>query len=172
LDSTLCISYLTIEFRSVIPRALRPKMGNHIFGCDDCQDCCPWNERFSRETNEAAYRSMLDRQAPRLSDMATLTEAQFHERFAGTAVLRTTYPGFLRNVAVALGNWRDEAALDALSALLHHAEPLVRLHAAWGMGQIGNKDAMNELNDLLKRETDATVREEAREMLTAPIEKP
>ena len=171
LDSTLCISYLTIEYRGVIPRELRAKMGNHIFGCDDCQDCCPWNQRFSRETNEAAYRAALDRQAPHLRDLAALSEQEFHERFARTAVLRTKYAGFLRNVAVALGNWGSRDALESLQKLLQHSEPLVRLHAAWGVAQVRNSGASRILRAVLKTEENQAVRQEAEAELNKTFKK-
>ncbi len=161
LDSTLCISYLTIEYRGVIPRALRAKMGNHIFGCDDCQDCCPWNQRFSKQTDEAAYRTTLERQAPHLTDLATLTVSHFHDRFAGSAVLRARYEGFLRNVAIALGNWGQENALESLEHLLHHENKLVRLHAVWGVGQIAGGIAKRLLQRVAEAEETEEVRREA-----------
>lgn len=136
LDSTRCISYLTIELKGIIPRELRSKMGNHIFGCDDCQDCCPWNERFSRPTEEADYRATLERQAPYLVRMASLTESDFKDLFADSPVLRPGYAGFLRNVAVALGNWGDEGAAASLVSLGEHSSPIVRLHAVWAASQI------------------------------------
>lgn len=158
LDSTLCISYLTIEFRGTIPRHLRAKMSNHVFGCDDCQDCCPWNLRFSKETNEAAYRAALDRQAPLLSDLALLTENKFRERFAGTAVLRTKFTGFMRNVAIALGNWGSEGTLDSLERLLHSNDPLVRMHAVWGLAQVNGKRADKLLRVIAESETREEIR--------------
>lgn len=158
LDSTLCVSYLTIEFRGVIPRHLRAKMSNHVFGCDDCQDCCPWNLRFSKETNEAAYRAALDRQAPLLSDLVLLTENQFRERFAGTAVLRTAYSGFMRNVAIALGNWGAEDALDLLEPLSGSNDALIRTHAVWGVAQVNDKRADKLLRELVESETREEIR--------------
>jgi epoxyqueuosine reductase len=160
LDSTLCISYLTIELKGVIPRALRSKMGNHIFGCDDCQDCCPWNQRFSTETREAAYRATLERQAPHLAGLARLSEAEFKEKFVHSPVLRPGYAGFLRNVAVALGNWATPEALDALEPLLIHPSPLVRLHAAWAAAQIPGQAARLRLQTMSETEQDPAVHEE------------
>jgi epoxyqueuosine reductase len=160
LDSTLCISYLTIELKGVIPRALRPNMGNHIFGCDDCQDCCPWNQRFSTQTQENAYRAALDRQVPLLADLAGLSEEQFKEKFAHSPVLRPGYSGFLRNVAVAIGNWGTAEALTALEPLLVHQSPLVRLHAAWAAGQISTESARKRLKKMAATETDHAVNAE------------
>ncbi len=161
LDSTLCISYLTIEYRGIIPRELRAKMGNHIFGCDDCQDCCPWNQRFSKPTTEAAYQATLERQAPHLSELAKLTAPHFHERFAGSAVLRSRYQGFQRNVAVALGNWGLKDALESLKHLLRHENEVVRLHAAWGTGKIEGREAEQLLRSVAKEDGIESVRREA-----------
>jgi epoxyqueuosine reductase len=107
LDANLCISYLTIEYRGTIPQELRAKMGNRVFGCDACQSCCPWNERFARPTGEQAYYGNIERQAPKLEDLAALSEEEFRKRFAGSAVLRAGHAGFLRNMAVALENWKS-----------------------------------------------------------------
>jgi epoxyqueuosine reductase len=107
LNSNLCISYLTIEYRGIIPRVLRAKMGNHIFGCDDCQTCCPWNERFSRETDELRYQSELGRRAPELAVLAGMNATDYRAYFFGSAVTRCTHVMMLRNVAVALGNWGE-----------------------------------------------------------------
>lgn len=160
LASPRCISYLTIELKGAIPRELRPLLGNHVFGCDDCQDCCPWNERFSTETQEAAYRARLERQAPPLTDLAALTKAEFRERFAQSPVLRPGWVGLLRNVAVALGNWGTAEALASLKPLLRHGAPLVRQHAAWAVGQIDGGEARAELAALGERETDEAVKRE------------
>jgi epoxyqueuosine reductase len=166
LDSTLCISYLTIEYRGVIPRDLRAQIGNHIFGCDDCQDCCPWNQRFSRESGEPAYRATVERQAPLLNELATLTAVQFGERFQGSAVLRAGYAGFLRNVAVALGNWRNSQALEGLEPLLRHSESLVRLHTVWSVGQMDSRVARQILSRIAAADEDAGVRAEAAAVLS------
>ncbi|MBI5058746.1 tRNA epoxyqueuosine(34) reductase QueG [candidate division KSB1 bacterium] len=157
LDSRLCISYLTIEYRGVIPRELRSLMGNHVFGCDDCQDCCPWNERFSQFTSEPAYYSGLERKAPQLSDLAGLGEADYLERFQHTAVLRASHRMLLRNVAIALGNWRTESALEALEPLLHHPDGLVRAPAVWAAGRVNTSGSSRLLSRLRATETDPRV---------------
>jgi epoxyqueuosine reductase len=135
LDARLCISYLTIEFRGSIPVELRSKMGNHIFGCDDCQTCCPWVNRFSTPTQQKAYENVLERKAPKLADLAKLTESEFLEMFKGSPVLRPKYEGMMRNVAVAIGNWKSPDARRALDPLLIHESPLVRAHAVWAASQ-------------------------------------
>ena len=160
LDSPRCISYLTIELKGAIPRELRPLMGNHIFGCDDCQDCCPWNTRFATETHEAAYRARLERQAPPLANLAKLGEDGYKELFAHSPVLRPGYARFLRNVAVALGNWGSAEAFGILEPLLWHPQPLVRQHAAWAAGRINTPEADAALRALARRETVDMVKRE------------
>ncbi|MBI1852058.1 MAG: tRNA epoxyqueuosine(34) reductase QueG [Planctomycetes bacterium] len=166
VDSRLCISYLTIELRGAIPRELRPKIGSWVFGCDVCQDVCPWNARLERTRAEPrpdvdpAYRPRGGETAPRLAELAKLDEAAFRARFRGTPVLRTKRRGLLRNVAVALGNSRSPSAMAPLRHLLADPEPIVRAHAAWGLGEIGGDAARRALAERRDIETDATVLEE------------
>lgn len=116
LDSRRCISYLTIENRGLIPQEHAAHFGNLVFGCDICQEVCPYNRRATRPADpELAPREA--NLAPRLADLAGLTEARFRERFQASPVLRARYRGFLRNVLVALGNDPDREAEDALRAL-------------------------------------------------------
>ncbi len=169
LDARRCIAYLTIELMSSIPRELRSAMGNRIFGCDDCQDVCPWPLRFALPTAERDfYPADLDRAAPRLLDLIGLDERQFRERFRGTPILRAKRRGLMRNVAVALGNWGDEAAIPALSAALEDDEPLVQGHAAWALGQIRSPSARRALEARLRVEGDPDVREELTDALAGP----
>jgi len=161
LDASRCISYLTIEHKGVIPRELRPLIGNHVFGCDDCQNCCPWNERFSSLTHETVYRGGRERQAPPLVELAGMTEPEFRVRFAGSAVLRPGYMAFLRNVAVALGNWRSEGALEPLAGLVRCDSPVVRLHAAWALGRTPGIKARLLLEGVAAQDADTSVRVEA-----------
>lgn len=135
LDSRRCISYLTIEHRGPIPRELRPLMGNLIFGCDLCQDVCPWN-RFARVAPEAAFLPRAGNVAPALIGLLSMTEEEFRRRFRGSPVLRAKYGGFLRNVCVALGNGGDPAAVPHLRRALAHPDPLVREHAAWAIERL------------------------------------
>jgi epoxyqueuosine reductase len=161
LDSRRCISYLTIELKGSIPRSLRPLMGNRIFGCDECQDVCPWPRRFARPAAERAfYPPDLNHAAPPLLDLIGLTPARFKERFKGTPILRARRKGLLRNVAVALGNWGDPTAVPALVGALTDPEPLVRGHAAWALGRIDAPSAQRALEAQLKIESDSTVRQE------------
>lgn len=134
LDARRCISYLTIELRGSIPLELRPLIGNRIFGCDICQDVCPWPTRFAKPTQaQAFYPLNIDRAAPKLIDLAQLTEADFQQRFAGTPILRSKRRGLLRNVAVALGNWGSNEARVALKKLATDPDPIIAEHAQWGL---------------------------------------
>jgi len=139
LDSRRCISYLTIELKGLIPSELRPLMGNWIFGCDVCQEVCPWVRKFSRPTSEPDLKPNPDpdRMAPRLLSLINLDEDSFRQRFQGTPVWRARRRGLLRNAAVALGNWGDPAAVPALTQALSDPEPLVRGHAAWALERLG-----------------------------------
>jgi len=138
---------------------LRPLSGSRIFGCDDCQDVCPWN-RFATPCDEDRFYPADGNQVLVLAELMSLTEAQFQERFRNSAVRRAKYAGFLRNVAVALGNSRDASACAVLTESLGHAESLVRAHAAWALGQIGGEESRWALEEALKRETDPGVLEE------------
>jgi epoxyqueuosine reductase len=162
LDARRCISYLTIELKGAIPRELRPRIGNRIFGCDVCQEVCPWNRRFARPTAEPAFQPRPGAMAPRLLDLIELDDEAFRQRFRGSPIRRAKRRGLLRNVAVALGNWADPRAVPALARALHDAEPLVRGHAAWALGRIGTGEATLALEQALATETDAWVAEEIR----------
>jgi epoxyqueuosine reductase len=144
LDARRCISYLTIELKGFMPRHLRPLVGNHIFGCDICQEVCPYNVK-ARETAEAAFGPRPGLYAPQLIPLLSLTEAEFREKFRGSPILRAKRRGFLRNVAVALGNSKNPAAIPALTDALSDAEPLVRGHVAWALGEIGKSTALDAL---------------------------
>jgi epoxyqueuosine reductase len=162
LDARKCVSYLTIELKGPIPRALRPLMGTHIFGCDICQDVCPYNTKC-RPTHEAAFQPRTGLHAPELIPLLQLTEETFKARFRGSPILRAKRRGFLRNVCVALGNLGRVEAVPALAeALASDPEFLVRGHAAWALGRIGGPDALAALEDAREREDDATVQEEIR----------
>lgn len=136
LDARRCISYLTIEHKGAIPLEMRPLIGNRIFGCDECQLVCPWNQKFARRASERAFRSSPERCAPDLTALSLLTDKEFKEQFMGTALLRSKRHGFLRNVAVALGNWGTADALSPLETLVEDSQPLVRAHAAWALGKL------------------------------------
>jgi epoxyqueuosine reductase len=136
LDASNCISYLTIENKGSIPEGLRRKMGNWIFGCDECQVVCPWVRRYSRPSARPFLSWDPDRCAPELAELLQMDEAAFRRRFAGTPVLRAKRRGLLRNAAVALGNSGDASALPILRRAQEDGEPLVREHAAWAEAAI------------------------------------
>jgi epoxyqueuosine reductase len=144
LDARRCISYLTIELKGAMPRHLRPLVGNHIFGCDICQEVCPYNVK-AQATAEAAFGPRSGLLAPQLIPLLSLTEVEFRQRFRGSPILRAKRRGFLRNVAVALGNLKCQEAVPALIAALDDVEPLVRGHAAWALGEIRTSAAMTAL---------------------------
>lgn len=133
LDARLCISYLTIELHTAIPENLRPLMGNHVFGCDICQDVCPWN-RKSPVTADPAFAPQHF--APPLERLAALTEGEFREMFRGTPVERARYRGFMRNVCVAMGNQPREEYRARLLELAQSSEPLIAEHAAWAISRL------------------------------------
>jgi epoxyqueuosine reductase len=141
LDARRCISYLTIEHRGPIPLELRPAIGTRIFGCDDCQEACPWN-RFATPTQDPEFRDAPGQATPALIPLLDLDEAAFRARYQGTAILRAKRAGFARNVAVALGNAGDPRGVPALArALAADPEPMVRGHAAWALGRLGGEEA-------------------------------
>ncbi len=186
LDNTRCISFLTIELRGSIPLELRPLMGNLIFGCDICQEVCPVNkvaeERLGlrsgnlltvgRANNQNVtnltpfkpHEAFQPRSAvgssPELIPLLSLTEEQFRERFKRSPIKRTKRRGLLRNVCVALGNSGDMQAVPALIGALHDHEPLVRGHAAWALGRLGEEQALQALSAAQGTEEDEEVQRE------------
>ena len=186
IDNVRCISYQTIENRGPIPLELRPQMLDWVFGCDICQDVCPVNRKAV-----PASSSMWDREPPGVApssgpadgpvkaearrakglaaldllELAEITEEEFRRRFRGTPVMRAKHTGMKRNACVALGNIGDPAAVPVLSRVLTDAEPLVRCHAAWALGQIGTPEAKEALKNALAAEADADVLIEIRTAL-------
>jgi epoxyqueuosine reductase len=153
MDPRRCISYLTIEHRGPIARALRPLVENWVFGCDVCQEVCPWN---ADARDEAAAEWL----APSLPALVTLDDAGFATRYAGTAVTRAGRRGLVRNAAVALGNSGNPDAVPSLVTALGDAEPLVRAHVAWALGRLGGRAARDALDRARRHEPSAEVRSE------------
>ncbi len=164
LDARRCISYLTIELKGTIPPHLRPLMGNHIFGCDICQEVCPYNAK-AIPTEERAFSPREGLYAPDLTPLLSLSEEEFRLRFRGSPILRAKRRGLFRNVAVALGNLKSPDAVPALVQALQDHEPLVRRHVAWALGQIGSPESREALRERLKIEADPEVREEIEEAI-------
>jgi epoxyqueuosine reductase len=135
LDARRCISYLTIEHKGHIAPELRPRIGNRIFGCDDCLAVCPWN-KFAEAGREARLSQREDLAAPPLADLARLNDAAFRARFAGTPIKRTGRDRFVRNVLIAIGNSGDAGLAEEAVRLLDDASPLVRAMAVWAVGQL------------------------------------
>lgn len=136
IDATRCISYLTIELKDDIPVELREEMGNWVFGCDICQMVCPWN-RFAGEGDPA----FEDKAPPRpLTEELTISNQEFNQRFKRSAVKRAKRRGYLRNIAVALGNTGDMLALPVLQNALNDKEPMIREHAGWAIEKINKRE--------------------------------
>jgi epoxyqueuosine reductase len=134
IDARKCISYLTIEVRGSIPENLRPLLGNRVYGCDICQEVCPWNgTSAARLTRNDWLEAALLRQAPPLLELAQLSEADFLLRFQGTPIMRAKRRGLLRNVAVALGNWGSVSAYRALEQLATEPDALIADHARFSL---------------------------------------
>ena len=133
LDSTQCISYWNIELRGPIPALARGEMGAHLFGCDICQDVCPWNRRAAvTEADEFQPRNAL----PDLEELASLSREEFDRRFSDTPIERSRYRGFLRNVAVAMGNSGERKFLEPLGRLAVSLDPVIAEHAQWARAAI------------------------------------
>ncbi|MCQ8278151.1 tRNA epoxyqueuosine(34) reductase QueG [Acetobacteraceae bacterium KSS8] len=135
LDATRCISYLTIEHAGPIPDALRPAMGNRIYGCDDCLAVCPWN-RFAVAGHTAKLQARAELNAPSLAELAALDDAAFRSLFSGSPVKRIGRNRFVRNVAIAIGNSGEGALLPSVRALAADADPVVAEAAGWACARL------------------------------------
>jgi epoxyqueuosine reductase len=142
LDARRCLSYLTIENKNEIPPNLRPHLGNRVFGCDICQQVCPWN-RAANQEHDPAFNARSGLPNPDLVTELALKPQEFNNKFKGNPVMRSKRRGYLRNVAVALGNSGDPAALPALERAVQDNEPLIREHAIWALDQF-LKDKRNQ----------------------------
>jgi epoxyqueuosine reductase len=162
LDARRCLSYLTIELKGPIPADLRSQIGDWVFGCDICQQVCPWNLRFAPSPQEPPAVEPLEARPglpqPDLVAELALTPQAFNRKFKGSPLKRAKRRGYLRNVAVALGNRRDPRAVPALAqSLAGDPEALVRSHAAWALGQIGGEAARRALLEARQKEQDTSV---------------
>jgi epoxyqueuosine reductase len=142
VDARRCISYLTIEHAGSIPEALRPLMGNRIYGCDDCQLVCPWN-KYAQPTADADFAPRHGLDTAALLELFAWTELEFDQKLQGSAIRRIGHARWLRNIAVALGNTassggaqRRNAVVAALRARAEHADPVVREHIQWALARL------------------------------------
>lgn len=159
LDARRCISYLTIELRESIPNELRNALGDWLFGCDVCQDVCPWNHR-APQTTEPAFQPLDNVNPMELAALFNLDEAAFRARFRHTPLWRAKRRGLLRNAAIVLGNRPNLPANDALIRGLNDEEPLVRGACAWALGKFDDRKAIDALTQRLTIEGDSTVADE------------
>lgn len=165
LDASRCISYLTIELKGQIPEKLRPQTGSWVFGCDICQQVCPWNQRFAEDKGDPAFSPRPGVLQPDLVQELLMSQEEFTRKFKGSPIKRAKRRGYLRNVAVAFGNsaiFEDRGRLvSALSQVLtDETEPLVRGHAAWALGQVGGHAAIRALKNAILSEAEEWVRSE------------
>ncbi len=161
LDASRCISYLTIEHKGVIPRELRPQMGNWIFGCDVCQIVCPWNRKQIGLPDE--YNQTVPSPYPDLPGLVQIGDVEYKETYTRTALVRPKRQGFVRNVCIALGNSGDQSSFHPLlHVLVSEPDPVIRIHAAWALGQRKGENAVDALYQVQMHDSDERVREECR----------
>jgi len=161
IDNEKCISYLTIELRGVVPRKLRPLVGDWIFGCDICQDVCPVNRKASK-SNQLSFKQRPGFSTPDLVEILNMDQTQFSKKYKDSAIKRTKLLGLKRNACIALGNNGDIASIPALSNALKTEESLIRIHAAWALGRIGGEKAIAILENALASEKDMETIDEIR----------
>jgi epoxyqueuosine reductase len=170
LDARRCISYLTIELKGAIPVELREQVGGLLYGCDVCQDVCPWNVRFSaalpNDSPFAAREALAGKDARTLArELLGMTQDDFSRAFKGSPMKRAKLRGLKRNAAVVLGNVGAADDVPMLRRALRDDEPLVRLHAAWALGRLGGAAPTTALRERLEVEPDEDVRTELRSAL-------
>jgi len=136
LDANRCISYLTIEHRGAIAEELRAKMGSWVFGCDECQEVCPWVRQFSAPSRRPFHAFDAERFAPDLARLVTISEDEFRERYRGSPVLRTKRNGLVRNACIALGNSGNGNAIPALEEVARDPDPVIRESADWAIRRL------------------------------------
>ncbi|MER8712525.1 tRNA epoxyqueuosine(34) reductase QueG [Mesorhizobium sp. M1295] len=170
LDARRCISYLTIENKGPIPHEFREKIGNRIYGCDDCLAACPWN-KFAQAASEAKLAARADLREPPLAELLCLNDAAFRALFSGSPVKRIGRDRFIRNVLIAAGNSQDLSLAGAVRALLDDASPLVRGAAVWALARlVPGREFAERAAAALQLEGDEAVRGEWLLALAKPIE--
>lgn len=161
LDARRCISYLTIELRDAIPKELRAGLGDWLFGCDVCQNVCPWNGK-SPESPLDAFTPRADSNPMDLAPLFAMDEAEFRRRFRRTPLWRSHRNGLVRNAAIVLGNTRPPQGVVLLKQGLGDQDPLVRGASAWALGKYATEEALEALRLRLEIEGESTVVEEIR----------
>jgi epoxyqueuosine reductase len=169
LDASRCISYLTIELRSAMPMELRANVGDWLFGCDVCQEVCPWNNH-ALVSNEAAFEPLTSNNPIGLVRLFELDDSAYRARFRHTALWRPRRRGLLRNAAIVLGNRPIPAAIPALVRGLNDDEPLIRGACAWALGNYIEHKVRAALEARLRVEDDASVRQEIESALRHRID--
>ncbi|HTO39498.1 MAG TPA: tRNA epoxyqueuosine(34) reductase QueG [Rhizomicrobium sp.] len=167
LDARRCISYLTIEHKGQIPAEFRGKMGNRIYGCDDCLSVCPWN-KFAQDAREAKFHAREELRNPPLAELSRLDDAQFRALFRKSPVKRTGRDRFVRNVLIAIGNSGDTALAAEATRLLDDASPLVRGMAVWALAKLSPQTLAGHAATHMEAETDEDVRAEWRAAISPP----
>ncbi len=157
IDARRCISYLTIELGEPIPREMRPSIGNHVYGCDDCLSACPWNKFAAAARANLAFAPRAELAVPHVGDLLGLDDAGFRQVFSGSPIKRIGRDRMVRNAAIVAGNSGEGALAAPLAELLDDGSPLVRGAAVWALGQLG---ALGAHVERACAETDQTVREE------------
>jgi len=168
LDSRRCLSYLNIELRGSVPVQWRAPMGEHLFGCDICQDVCPWN-RKAQPASSPEFEPRPALASVTLAQLLRLSPEEFSSRFRGSPMKRARRRGMARNAAVVLGNRGDRAAVTPLEqALREDPEPTVRFHAAWALSRLGGVRAREALERACRADPDPDVQREAADSLERP----
>ena len=157
LDARRCISYLTIEHKGPIDSELRPLMGNHIYGCDDCLAVCPWNKFAETAAAHKAFLPRAELVAPQIADLLTLDDAAFRKLFSGSPIKRIGRDRFVRNVLIAAGNGTDAGLIAQIEVLLADPAPVVRGAAIWALGRLSPEAFAQRRQDLFAGEQDASV---------------
>ena len=173
IDAGRCISYLTIEHKGSIPGDLRSKLEDWVFGCDICQQVCPWNREITKDLTTVAdsapdddwYSAKPGIPPESLIDELALTPQEFNAKFKGSPIKRTKRRGYLRNIITILGNKRKPDAVPRLIQSLEDPEPLIRSHAAWALGEIGGEDGLMALKNAGRVEQEPEVLAEIRSAL-------
>jgi epoxyqueuosine reductase len=156
LDASRCISYLTIEHKSHIPREFRDLIGNRIYGCDDCLAICPWN-KYAKKSNNISFIAREDLKRPLLEKLSFFSDEDFRKFFSGSPIKRIGRDQFIRNVLIAIGNSADPSLVKNIINLLDDDSPIVRLASVWALGKICKDSFLLEMNKRVNQEKEQEV---------------